>query len=623
MSRDPLAQILGAVQIHPDGSFTFPPGAPAVRGKSFVAALTDAIYSSAFARGFEDNFKDNEQQPQDPTTESELVRRLSAANQSRDRWLDGWRIEHVKEDGSIVATQDRRQRIAQPGQYSATFARDLSPRAGMAVTILFPRQSLTLQSHVYYAFGEALPRADSDESRPARIYIQAPVDALPELYERLTGELNRLALPFTMKTMLKPVERGRRDATVLYVEREHCSRVEEIIDRLPESLRDHLGPGVPLFTRRLGPGIGMAESPGDGESFGMQRSRLIAEGIADAWSAGRQDVEGRLRAVQRRFHAAGVDWNQPHLAPIRIVLTTNNVVDWLRSQGIAGEGAWHVSDRSSRNRNFAVARADGSGYFIKQLRVQGPASLRMMERESAIYEAAAANDSLKQLLPPFVRFDRGAQAVIFELLPGAQCIALLPDRGTSIEIARAAARTLALLHRQPPFASALLDRQPPGIYTAHRGGSLLQWLGPGQLQIIDRVRMSPILAPALDRMAAEWRAERPIHGDVKWENCLRTAEGELRWIDWELADNGDPLWDAGCFVQTYIAQSITSQSPLNLEALDAFVNAYDAGARKPIIRCVAARLIQSSLEVMHGQPAPTQIALAFFNAAEGIMESGL
>jgi aminoglycoside phosphotransferase (APT) family kinase protein len=248
----------------------------------------------------------------------------------------------------------------------------------------------------------------------------------------------------------------------------------------------------------------------------------------------------------------------------------------------------------------------------------------MMERESAIYESAAANESLQQLMPKLVQFDRPAQALIFELLPGAQSVALLQDRHTSIDLARAAAHSLALLHRQPRFSSELIDRQPPGIYTAHRGGPLLQWLGPGQMQIVDRVSVSPILAPALDRMSAQWRPERPIHGDVKWENCLWTAAaGSMHWIDWELADNGDPLWDAGCVVQTYLGHAIATQSPLDSRALDAFIDAYDPNAREPIIHCAAARLLQSSLEVMHRQPAPTPLSLALFDAAKRIMASGL
>jgi len=620
---DPLTSILEAITIHPDGSFSFPAGAPPVRAEPLVGALTDAIYSAGFARGLGDDAL-----PDDDITEADLVRRLSTANQSRDRWQTGWRIERVEKDGRIVASQGGRQRSAKPGQYAATFARDLPPRAGMAVTLFFPRQSLTLQSHVYYAFGETPPSAEADESRPARIYIQAPADALPELYERITGELNRRTLPFTMKTMLAPSERARRDATVLYAERDHFAQVEEVLAMLPPALRSRLGPGTPLFTRPLGPGIGMAESPGGGESFGMQRSRLVAEGIVDAWKSGEDDCEGRMRAVKRRFEAAGVDWNRPHLAPHRILLTPANVIDWLRGQGLAGEDEWHVADRSSRNRNFACARSDESGYFVKQLRVQGPASLRMMERECAIYESATANDSLKTLMPPFVRFDRAAQALILALLPGAQSVALLQDRTTSIALARAAAHSLAMLHRQPPFASDLLDLQPPGIYTAHRGGPLLQWLGPSQMKIIERVGASRILSSALDDMAEKWishdRHQHPIHGDVKWENCLWTAAtSSLHWIDWELADNGDPHWDAGCVVQAYLCNAITTQSPLDERAIDAFIDAYDPNAREPIIRCAAARLIQNALEVTHGQPAPAPLAFAMFDVAERVMASGL
>lgn len=621
--NDQLASILEAITIHVDGSFSFPADAPPVRGEPLTAALTDAIYSAGFARGLGDDAL-----PDDDTTEADLVRRLSAANQSRDRWLPGWRIERVEKDGRIVASQGGRQRIAKPGQYAATFARDLPPRAGMAVTLFFPRQSLTLQSHVYYAFGETPPSAEADESRPARIYIQAPAGALPELYERITGELNRRALPFTMKTMLAASERTRRDATVLYAERDHCAHVEEVLAMLPPALHSSLGPGTPLFTRPLGPGIGMAESPGGGESFGMQRSRFVAEGIVDAWKRGEDDCERRMRAVKRRFEAAGLDWNRPHLASHRILLTPATVIDWLRGQGLAGEDEWHVADHSSRNVNFACARRDESGYFIKQLRVQNPASLRMMERESAIYQSATANDSLQTLMPPFVRFDRAAQALIVALLPGAQSVALLPDRTTSTALARAAARSLALLHRQPPFASGLLDLEPPGIYTAHRGGPLLQWLGPGQMKIIERVKTSRILASALDRMAEHWsghgRPQHPIHGDVKWENCLwTTATSTLHWIDWELADNGDPHWDAGCVVQAYLCNAITIQSPLDHRAIDAFIDAYDPGAREPIIRCAAARLIQSALEVTRGQPTPAPLALAMFDAADRVMASGL
>jgi aminoglycoside phosphotransferase (APT) family kinase protein len=89
----------------------------------------------------------------------------------------------------------------------------------------------------------------------------------------------------------------------------------------------------------------------------------------------------------------------------------------------------------------------------------------------------------------------------------------------------------------------------------------------------------------------------------------------MRWIDWELADAGDPLWDAGCFVQACLARR-------NVDAANAFIDAYAPDARERILRYAAARLVQSALEVMHGHPGPTPLALRFLAAAEEMMLDG-
>jgi hypothetical protein len=59
--------------------------------------------------------------------------------------------------------------------------------------------------------------------------------------------------------------------------------------------------------------VGTAEDPGNGESFGMHRCRMIAEGIVDAWIAGDQSVETRWNAIGARFSAGGFQLNLPYL----------------------------------------------------------------------------------------------------------------------------------------------------------------------------------------------------------------------------------------------------------------------------------------------------------------------
>src|SRR5436305_14389954 len=57
--------------------------------------------------------------------------------------------------------------------------------------------------------------------------------------------------------------------------------VELLVD-VYQAVKDNLKPETPLFTKRLAAGLGFAEDPGNGESFGMSRCRIVAEGL---WSA--------------------------------------------------------------------------------------------------------------------------------------------------------------------------------------------------------------------------------------------------------------------------------------------------------------------------------------------------
>jgi hypothetical protein len=57
----------------------------------------------------------------------------------------------------------------------------------------------------------------------------------------------------------------------------------------------------------------MAEDPGNGESFGMHRCRLVAEGIVEAFQRGDQTVAGRLAAIAGQFEKAGVRLEAPYL----------------------------------------------------------------------------------------------------------------------------------------------------------------------------------------------------------------------------------------------------------------------------------------------------------------------
>jgi len=105
----------------------------------------------------------------------------------------------------------------------------------------------------------------------------------------------------------------RSDAAVLYIARRYYSIVAAIVETMPASVTSQFRKIAPLFTRIFADGIGAAEDPGSGESFGMHRCRLVAEGIVDAWLQGRISREDRMAAVAQRFAMNGLTLDHPYL----------------------------------------------------------------------------------------------------------------------------------------------------------------------------------------------------------------------------------------------------------------------------------------------------------------------
>jgi aminoglycoside phosphotransferase (APT) family kinase protein len=139
-------------------------------------------------------------------------------------------------------------------------------------------------------------------------------------------------------------------------------------------------------------------------------------------------------------------------------------------------------------------------------------------------------------------------------------------------LARETGRALALLHSVPLVA--VEDLNGPDHARALRLHRLdldaLHTLSPAAVELIRIVQGLGELCASLDELAASWRRESVIHGDVRWANCLawRSMDSN-RWtrlhlIDWELCAAGDPAADIGAFFGEYLRawlQSIPITDP--------------------------------------------------------------
>lgn len=130
----------------------------------------------------------------------------------------------------------------------------------------------------------------------------------------VTEQLNREGIPFKTKVLSNPHQYLRADAGVLYVDQRDFGRLRPIIKQLYDDLRTGLNAPVPMFTKRLAPGLGLAEDPGGGLSFGQSRCRTAAEGLRRCWTEGLRQPEARLHLVTEVFREKGLDPMRLYLA---------------------------------------------------------------------------------------------------------------------------------------------------------------------------------------------------------------------------------------------------------------------------------------------------------------------
>ena len=245
-----------------------------------------------------------------PAAQSDFVRRLAAANTGREGWDKGWVVHQFGANGQAFVRKGERERIAVPGAFLSEATVGAAPQIGASISLRVPRESLQAQPGYYFAFGETLDEL-ADQLSLVRFYFNCRADSAAALFGELTSALNRYHTPFQLKAPTAPAGYSRADAAVLYV----GARYFPIVARLVLQMRDRvpLEDAVPLFTKRLWPGVGVAMEPGSGESFGSHRSRLVAEGLVEAWRHGDGRRGARLSAVAERFAAAGLDVARPWL----------------------------------------------------------------------------------------------------------------------------------------------------------------------------------------------------------------------------------------------------------------------------------------------------------------------
>jgi len=347
-------------------------------------------------------------------------------------------------------------------------------------------------------------------------------------------------------------------------------------------------------------------------------------------------------------------------------LTSTNIVHYLLERGLVSaqqvvDGDYMVVEAPRRNRNFKVMKRDRGGLFLKQVQRWDQPSIATLQLEAHCYRLT--NDdkdfaALRDLVPRFHFFDERRAVLVTELLAGGESLAdyYFRNAGFPNEVATQLGRAFGKYHRlvkssSPSVNSPIFPRRAPWILSFHNvAPQMLQNISGGNYQLFDVLKRYPDFGRILDQLAGEWKFASLIHGDIKWDNCVlvpASAGVNLKLVDWELADWGDPCWDVAAIFSAFIVFWIQSlpvapgagidhamrltQFPLEKmqPAIRAFWEAYlaemqlNGGAARQMLRrsvlFCGAKTIQTAYEHVQSSPQLSQVTFFILQASLNIL----
>jgi HopA1 effector protein family len=223
-----------------------------------------------------------------------------------------WTILAIKDEelvvrkGSLKLHIDRAKHLAAAQQQAVV---------GEVVAIKMPQNRM--QSGFYMAIGNL----GFDRQQPAdtlvRIYFSVTPDGAVAIMNSLTQMLNESEIIFSFKVLYNPQEYQRFDAGVLYFDKRDYATVSDILNHIHTQHRAYFLPHIPLFTKQLALGLGLAEEPdlkfAERESFGMNRCQIVADGLLTAFDEGLDGSTERMNAILAQFAKVGIDLHHPYL----------------------------------------------------------------------------------------------------------------------------------------------------------------------------------------------------------------------------------------------------------------------------------------------------------------------
>lgn len=261
-------------------------------------------------------------------------------------------------------------------------------------------------------------------------------------------------------------------------------------------------------------------------------------------------------------------------------LTKKNITHYLLDKGFLDassfiSGDYMLTQTQSRNCIFRIQQQKAEGLFVKQLVSQDATNSYLMQKDATSHYLIHQSNLYKETathVPEYYGYDPNHNILVTEYFANTKNVHELTyeEKTLSKKYATKMAEILASYHFditneiKENASLQFFNKQIPWILNM---GSLYN-SDPNNINnsVIKEIYKHQNLVEKIEKLASKWETTSLIHGDIKWMNFIVMPDKEdLKLVDWEIADLGDPLWDVAGAMQSYFSAWALSFNNLNVQ----------------------------------------------------------
>ena len=265
---------------------------------------------------------------------------------------------------------------------------------------------------------------------------------------------------------------------------------------------------------------------------------------------------------------------------MKFLLSSQNVFEYLAEQGLctqADRDLNQVELKAAKNFNLLLTLQDGRKLLVKQERhnQEGKAAGEFLAewRIQEFLQRFSELDRLRPSLPEILHFDKENSIIIFSYLDDYQDLMdfYTKEKSYSPQIAAAIGTLLATIHRDTFNRQEYQDffSQSQDNSTTNQVNGLirrLERIGPeifgsvpaDGLKFFALYQRYDSLGQAIAQLGNTFTHSSLTHNDLKLNNILlhndwqQSSSSMILFIDWERSAWGDPAFDLGTLISSYV-----------------------------------------------------------------------